>query len=126
MPPTYELLGIDPNDAEVIAATQDYDELAALIRNLVEHRHRLGLSQEDVAERLGIKQPAVSAFERTAGNPSVHTIQRYARAIGLRLRMRATSSEQWMIQGLAPPTSTTPHVIPRHSAAHHFKAPISA
>lgn len=49
------------------------------------HRERAGLSLAAVAERSGIDQAALSRLENGRGNPTVHTLTRYARAIGGRM-----------------------------------------
>lgn len=57
-----------------------------LVRDLVEVRENRGLSQADVAERMGISQSAVSQFERYDSNPKLSTIRRYAHAVGARIK----------------------------------------
>src|SRR5882724_7756954 len=80
------LLGIDLDDpreaAEAAAVSRDMD----LIETLVRTRIDLGLKQRDVAERMGVSQPAVSDFERLGGDPHLSTIRRYALAIGATVR----------------------------------------
>ena len=49
------------------------------------HRERAGLSLAAVAERSGIDQAALSRLENGRGNPTTHTLARYARAIGGRM-----------------------------------------
>ena len=53
----------------------------ALVEGLVELRKRHGLSQADVAVRMGVSQPTVSAFEKYDANPRLSTIRRYALAV---------------------------------------------
>ncbi|UIP57673.1 hypothetical protein DSM26151_05380 [Agromyces marinus] len=43
-------------------------------------RHRL--TQETIAERMGVSQPTVAAFERYDANPTLATVRRYALAVG--------------------------------------------
>jgi transcriptional regulator with XRE-family HTH domain len=38
---------------------------------IIEHRKRLGLSQEKLAEQLGVKQAAISVWESGACSPTV-------------------------------------------------------
>lgn len=52
-----------------------------LIRDLVAMRKKHKLSQDEVAARMGISQPAVSTFERFDSNPTFATIRRYAFAV---------------------------------------------
>lgn len=51
---------------------------------LVEMRKAAGLRQEELAERLGMGQSAVSRLERGTGDIGLATIARYAAAIGVR------------------------------------------
>ncbi|WAS56815.1 helix-turn-helix transcriptional regulator [Burkholderia ambifaria] len=52
-------------------------------------RVRLGLSQADVAERMGTKAPAVTRLERALAtgqhSPSIDTLRKYAAACGKKL-----------------------------------------
>jgi transcriptional regulator with XRE-family HTH domain len=50
---------------------------------MIDYRERSGLTQKDVAERLGITQSAVSQFESFGGNPRVMTIIAYAQALNV-------------------------------------------
>ncbi|ACZ31929.1 transcriptional regulator, XRE family [Xylanimonas cellulosilytica DSM 15894] len=57
-----------------------------LLDSLVRFRKKHGLTQADVAERMGVSQPTVAAFERYDANPTLSTIRRYALAVEVRLR----------------------------------------
>lgn len=67
------------------------DEFAAL-DVLLEARRKAGLSQEQVAERMGMKQPSLARIESSLGSrkhaPSLSTLRRYADALGCRLLIR--------------------------------------
>ena len=56
-----------------------------LLEDLVKLRHHHNLKQAEVAERMGVSQPTVAAFERYDANPTLATIRRYAHAVGARL-----------------------------------------
>ena len=56
-----------------------------LLDELVLIRKQNRLTQEEVAERLGISQPAIAAFESEDSNPTLSSIRRYALAIGARI-----------------------------------------
>jgi predicted transcriptional regulator len=78
--------------AEVKAA---YDDLApeyALLKRMISARRKLGLTQADVARRMGISSPAVARLEssllRGTHSPSLSTIGRYAEAVGCRVDVR--------------------------------------
>lgn len=53
-----------------------------LLSDLVKLRKSHRLSQETVAERMGVSQPTVAAFERYDANPTLSSIRRYALAVG--------------------------------------------
>ncbi|WP_332643281.1 helix-turn-helix domain-containing protein [Aeromicrobium sp.] len=74
-------------DAEHVAARQDVRDRFALVDALVDCRHARGLSQREVAERMGVKQPTVSGFENEGSDPRLSTIQRYARAVDCRVKI---------------------------------------
>ncbi len=57
----------------------------ALSDELVELRHGLGLSQTQVAARMGTSQSAVARIETGASDVLVSTVERYASALGRRL-----------------------------------------
>lgn len=64
-------------------AREQHELMSSLVRLREEHQ----LRQEDVAERLGISQAAVSKFERYDSNPTLGSIRRYALAVGARLSL---------------------------------------
>ncbi len=52
---------------------------------LVEHRKATGLSQTEVAARMGTSQSAVARLEAGEADVRLSTIERYAAAVGLHL-----------------------------------------
>lgn len=72
-------------------ATRLAEDHRTFLRQLIAARKQSGLSQEQVAERMGVSQPAVSKFERYDANPTLETIRRYALAIGVSLRSSVLS-----------------------------------
>jgi transcriptional regulator with XRE-family HTH domain len=57
-------------------------DAGALVRDA---RRRAGLSQAELARRIGTAQPVVSRWERGADEPRLSTLQRVLAACGLRL-----------------------------------------
>lgn len=51
------------------------------MKRLIETRARHHLTQAEVAERMGVSQPTVAAFERYDSNPTLATVRRYALAV---------------------------------------------
>jgi DNA-binding XRE family transcriptional regulator len=54
----------------------------AIARVLIEARTRVGLTQEEIAERMGTTQSAVARLESGRSLPSIKSLYRYARATG--------------------------------------------
>ncbi len=67
--------------AEYAALEEEFAIADALIEA------RAGLTQEQVAERMGTSRTAVVRLEGGRGNPSLKTLQRYAAATGTKLRI---------------------------------------
>jgi DNA-binding XRE family transcriptional regulator len=61
-------------------------EEAVLLDILLKARHEAGLTQADVAERMGTLPPAVARLERSLAtgkhSPSIATLRKYAKACG--------------------------------------------
>ena len=72
-------------EAQADALVQNHRRL---LRRLVAMRKHHHLTQADVAERMGVSQPAVAAFERYDANPTLSTIRRYALAVDARIEER--------------------------------------
>ena len=73
----------------------EYDAKAeefALLDELLKARRNTGLTQAEVAARMGTKTPAVARLEAGGGSrrhsPPVATLLKYARAVGCRLEIR--------------------------------------
>lgn len=78
----------------------EYDALAPefdLLRQLLQARSKAGLSQADVAQRMGTHPPAITRLESSLGtgkhSPSVDTLKRYARAVGCELQIKFVRSK---------------------------------
>lgn len=64
-----------------------------LVDDLVAFRKSKGLSQTDVAKLLGIRQPAVAAFENHENEPKYSTLIRYSLAIEAELAIEVRPSK---------------------------------
>ena len=91
------------------------EELNDMRRSLVALRKSKGLTQQDVADELGLTQSAVAQFEHYDANPSLAKVGEYALAIGARINITvsdATTSGQWQhcssTTGTARPLTIAP------------------
>lgn len=65
-----------------------YDDLEveyALIGKLIEYRRKEGITQVELARRMGTKQSAISRFESGTENPTLDFLRRLAEAIGAKI-----------------------------------------
>jgi transcriptional regulator with XRE-family HTH domain len=76
--------------AGVRKAYDDLDEEFAFLDEVLRARARTGLTQAEVAKRVGTTQSAIARLESGARkhSPSIATLQRYAQALGFRLEIR--------------------------------------
>jgi predicted XRE-type DNA-binding protein len=74
----------NPDVMAAYLAEKKEEELQALLFDL---RRNAGLNSTQVAERMGITQPAVSKLERNASKASVSTLERYAAACGASIKI---------------------------------------
>lgn len=67
---------------------KEYDLLApryAVISDLIAARIKKGMTQKDVAEKLGTKQSAIARLESGNINPSIEFLQKIAQVMGYKL-----------------------------------------
>lgn len=72
-----ELLAMVRARAKVLAR-EDREMKASLIQL----RRAANLSQQDIADRLGVSQQAINKIERYDSDPKLSTLRRYANAVG--------------------------------------------
>ena len=73
----------EPGAAERVAAIEDEFRLAAGLTAL---REQAGLSQRELAERLGVSQPRVAAIEQSR-NVTIEVLEQYVEAVGGELEL---------------------------------------
>lgn len=77
---------------------REYDRLSdefEFLDEILKARAAAGLSQADVAARIGTTQSAVARLESPNGkhSPSIATLRRYASALGYRLQVRLVKGQ---------------------------------
>lgn len=78
------------------AYREAYDELTPefrLARALIEARTNAGLTQAQMAERMQTTQSVVARLESGCAHPSTRTLEKFARAAGVRLRISFEPTE---------------------------------
>lgn len=80
-------------DSEVQAEYERLNrEEYALLDEMLAARHAAGLTQAQIAERMGTKAPAVTRLENALASgkhsPSLDTLRKYAAAVGKTLEVR--------------------------------------
>ena len=83
-----ELLADPKTRAEYDAVANEFE----MARELIAARSRAGLTQGEVAERMGTTQSVVARLESGRQAPSMRTVQRYAQAVGARAVMHLESA----------------------------------
>lgn len=76
--------------ADVKAEYDRLDEEFAFLDEFLKARASAGVTQAEVAERIGTTQSAIARLESGSGkhSPSLATLQKYAHALGCRLELR--------------------------------------
>lgn len=88
--------------SDVVGAIQSVPEsekrkieiLAQLVEAMIARRRELGLTQEEVAKRSGIKQSAVARLENGAAIPRLDTLVKVAISLGLDFQLIKTSMDE--------------------------------
>ena len=77
----------------------EYDALEpefSILRELLHARQKAGLSQAEIADRMGTKAPAVTRLESSLSSgkhsPSIATLKKYAQALGCHLEIKLVSN----------------------------------
>lgn len=80
------------SDPAVRSAYDALEEEYSVISAFLDARKAAGLTQEEIASRMGTTKSAISRLESSLGNgrmsPSLATLRRYAAAVGCRLELK--------------------------------------
>ena len=86
-----------PDEARVAAHRAEFDA-AVRAHRLSEVRVELGLTQEELAQRMHVTQPSVSAVERgELGRAGLDTIRAYVEALGGKVDVIANFGDQKIV-----------------------------
>lgn len=83
-------------DPETRAAYEAVEPEYALLDELLRARAEAGLTQKEVARRMGTTQPVVARIEAAdpRHSPTIRTLQRYAAAVGRHLEVRLVAAHE--------------------------------
>lgn len=76
-----ELLASLRKDPEYKAAESSFETRIVLARNILRYRAVHRLTQQDLAEKAGMKQPRIADLESMRSNPSLDTLEKIAAAL---------------------------------------------
>ena len=74
-------------DPEYMAAYNAIEEEFALANALIQARATADMTQEEVADAMGTTQAVIARLESGKTMPSTRTLERFAKATGMRLRI---------------------------------------
>lgn len=64
-----------------------------IVNELISERKKLGLTQQDIADKTGMKAPNVTRVEGCKFTPTLDVLERYANAVGKRLKIELVDLE---------------------------------
>jgi ribosome-binding protein aMBF1 (putative translation factor) len=75
-------------DPEMRAAFDDLEIEYALYETIMRKRVQEGLTQKELAKRMGTKQTAISRFESGKYNPTLSFLKKLTKALGVKLEVK--------------------------------------
>ena len=69
---------------------EEYEQLEydfVIMQALIDARKKLGLTQQQLAERTKINQADISKIEKGTSNPSLNTLKKLAKGMNMRLKI---------------------------------------
>ncbi|MBI3335905.1 MAG: helix-turn-helix transcriptional regulator [Candidatus Portnoybacteria bacterium] len=74
-------------DKEIKRVYQELEPEFAIVRMLVNHRIERGLTQKDLALRIGTKQSAIARLESGRYNPTLGFLQKIAHGLNAKIKL---------------------------------------
>lgn len=99
------LVGEELHDEEFRKEWERLEMARIVAAAVVAYRHDHGLSQRQLAERLGCTQPQVARLEIAETSPSEQTLMRLAGRLGMEFNISITAEDQ------------TPHLVAKSAIA---------
>ena len=79
----------------------------ALLSKLIDERRRLGLSQAEVAAKMGVARSAVAKLENDPSGVAFARIMAYSRALGTEIEVKPSKTEP-----KTPKSGRVPRIVP--------------
>ena len=92
------MFDLDPKLMDI--ASDLVESLDDMLSGLIDLRVAKGLTQTEVASRMGVTQPAIAALEAHDANPTITTLVRYAHALHAKVTISVSDADE---QGNAGP-----------------------
>lgn len=93
-PTVYKLKLMFELDPKLMAIASDLVEsFDDLLGGLIDLRVAKGLTQADVASRMGVTQPAIAALEAHDANPTITTLVKYAHALHAKVSISVSDAD---------------------------------
>jgi len=77
---------IQTEKEDILIEVQKRKFARSIVDELIAERKRQGLTQQDIADRTGMKAPNVTRIESCKFTPTLDVLERYAMAVGKQLR----------------------------------------
>lgn len=89
------------NDDKIVSSEEreQINFQVSLIGKMIEARERKGLSQRDLAELSGVKQPAIARLESMKSTPQIDTLLKILAPLGYTLSITPIENKQWIGYG---------------------------
>ena len=104
------------------ALVAEYEALTRTVLRLAELREKRGVTQQDLADALSVRQPTLSKFEH-GDDMRVNTLTKYVGALGGKLRLSVVFDDEEVELGvLTPAAGSGQHKVER---AKHPRSPLA-
>ncbi|GAB1352342.1 MAG TPA: helix-turn-helix domain-containing protein [Candidatus Rifleibacterium sp.] len=82
-----EFIADQMKDPEFRAEYEALEPEFAIIQAMIDARKNTGVTQKELSEKTGITQADISKLENGNANPSLRTLRRLAKGLGMRLKL---------------------------------------
>ena len=76
-------------DPEIFKEYEALQPEHTIIQTMIDARQKSGITQKELAKRTGIAQGDISKLENGNANPSIRTLQRLAKGMGMILKIES-------------------------------------